>query len=267
LPAAVLRRAPAAPEGLRIETRPPGASVSLDGRAAGETPLAIKDLRPGIHQLRLSLEGHAPAELTFEVPEGTSAVPLSFIMPPLLAPAEIHSNPEAATVMVDNRVIGLTPIQKLSLNAGPHEIRIERSGFLPAVKQVEARPGVKLLVQARLDPAPADLAPVPAASPVAPPLTEGMLVELDPSVKPPVHVSGDPAVYPKDARRLHLQGTVEVEMIVDERGVPHDVRLLHGASALLDEAVIEAVYKFRYHPATKDGVRVRARHTYSQTFP
>ena len=56
-------------------------------------------------------------------------------------------------------------------------------------------------------------------------------------------------------------------MIVDERGVPHDVRLLRGASALLDEAVIEAVYKFRYEPAVKDGVRVRSRHTYSQKFP
>jgi TonB family protein len=241
--------------------------VWIDGRAVGQTPLAIKDLRPGTHQVRLSLEGHAPAELGFEVPEGTTAVPLSFIMPPLLAPAEIRSDPEAATVSVDNKVIGLTPIQKLSLNPGPHEIRIERTGFLPAVKQVEAHPGVKLLVQARLNPAPPDLILLPAASPVAPPLTEGMLVELDPTVHPPRHITGDPAPYPKDARRLHLQGTVEVEMIVDEGGVPHDVRLLRGASALLDEAVIEAVYKFRYAPAVKDGVRVKARHTYMQKFP
>ena len=104
----------------------------MDGRAAGETPLAIRDLRPGTHHVRLSLEGHAPAELTFEVPEGTSALPLSFVMPALLAPAEIHSDPEAATISVDNRVIGLTPIQKLSLNPGAHEIRFERVGFLAA---------------------------------------------------------------------------------------------------------------------------------------
>ena len=267
LPAVVARRLPAAPEGLRIETRPPGASVWMDGRAAGETPLAIRDLRPGTHHVRLSLEGHAPAELTFEVPEGTSALPLSFVMPALLAPAEIHSDPEAATISVDNRVIGLTPIQKLSLNPGAHEIRFERVGFLAAVKQVEARPGVKLLVQARLDPAPPDLVPARPASPIPAPLTEGMLVELDPSVIPPRHISGEPAPYSKDARRLHLQGTVEVEMIVDENGVPHEVRILHGASALLDEAVVEAVYKFRYEPAAKDGVKVKARHTYSQKFP
>ncbi len=103
MPAAI-RRPPPAPEGLRIETRPPGASVWMDGRAAGEAPLTVKDLRPGMHQLRLTLEGHAPAELTFDVPEGTNALPLSFTMPPLMAPAEIRSDPEAATVTVDNRV-------------------------------------------------------------------------------------------------------------------------------------------------------------------
>ena len=36
--------------------------------------------------------------------------------------------------------------------------------------------------------------------------------------------------------------------------------------ALLDEAVIEAVYKFRYEPAVKDGARVKVRQTYGQTF-
>jgi serine/threonine-protein kinase len=267
LPVAIPRQVPALPEGLRIETRPPAASVWMDGRAAGETPLSIKDLRPGKHEVRLSLEGHAPAELTFEVPPGMSTLPLSFIMPPLLAPAEIRSDPVAATVTVDNKVMGLTPILKLSLNPGPHEIRIERVGFLPAVKRVEARPGVKLLVQARLDPSPASVVPARPPAPMAAPLTEGMLVELDPSVTPPRRVSGGPAPYPKDARRLNLQGKVEVEMIVDEKGIPHDVRVLHGASALLDEAVIEAVYKSRYEPAMKDGVKVKARHTYSQTFP
>ena len=267
LPVVVGHRAPAAPEGLRIETRPPGASVWMDGRVQGETPLTVKDLRPGMHQLRLTLEGHAPAELTFDVPEGTNALPLSFTMPPLLAPAEIRSEPPAATVTLDDRVIGVTPIQKLSLNPGRHEIRIERAGFLPSVKQVDARPGVKLVVQTRLDPAPPELAPSKPASPIPPPLTEGMLVELDPSVTPPRRISGKPATYSKDAQRLHLQGTVEVEMIVDEDGVPHDVQILHGASALLDEAVVEAVYKFRFEPATKDGVKVKARHTYSQKFP
>jgi protein TonB len=94
-----------------------------------------------------------------------------------------------------------------------------------------------------------------------------MLVELDDTVTPPRRLTGDLAPYPKDARRLNLKGTVEVEMTVDENGVPRDARVLHGAGAILDEAVIEAVYKLRFEPAMKDGKRVKVRQTYTQTFP
>ena len=110
IPAAATRRAPSLPEGLRIETRPPGASVWIDGRPAGEAPLSIRELRPGMHQVRVAQEGYAPAELFFEVQEGTSPPPLRFKMEPLTSPAEIHSDPEAASVTLDGRPIGTTPL-------------------------------------------------------------------------------------------------------------------------------------------------------------
>ena len=264
IPPAVTRPVPSLPEGLRIETRPPGASVWLDGHVAGEAPLSIRDLRPGLHQVRVAEEGYAPAELTFEIPEGMSPPPLRFVMVPLFAPTEIFSDPAAAAVTVDGRPIGTTPIEKLTLGPGPHAIRLEREQFLPAVKEVEARPGVKLVVRVRLDRAPANAPPTPLPTPK--PVLEGDLVDLDDSVTPPHLVAGERAAYPKEARRLHLQGTVMVEMIVDEKGVPHDPQILQSAGALLDEAVIAAVYKSHYEPAAKHGVRVKVRQTYSQTF-
>ena len=264
IPPAVTRRVPSPPEGLRIETRPPGASVWLDGHVAGEAPLSIRDLRPGLHQVRVAEAGYAPAELTFEIPEGMSPPPLRFVMAPLFAPTEIFSHPAAAAVTVDGRPIGTTPIEKLTLGPGPHAIRLERAQFLPAVKQVEARPGVKLVVRVRLDRAPANAPPTPFPTPK--PVVEGDLVDLDDSVRPPRLVAGKRAAYPKEARRLHLQGSVMVEMSVDEKGVPHDPQILQSAGAVLDQAVIAAVYKFRYEPAAKHGVRVKVRQTYSQTF-
>lgn len=266
VPVGVARRVPAVPEGLRIETRPPGATVWLDGRAVGETPLSIKDVLPGPHQVRLSLEDHSPAELAFEVLEGSNPPPLRFVMPALVAPAEIYSDPTAAKVILDGKEIGLTP-QKLDLSPGAHEIRLERDGFAAAVKHVEVHPGVKLVVRTRLDPAPPEVLSMPAASPIPTPVVPGTLVIVDESVTPPRRVAGGPAPYPKDARRLNAQGTVEVEIIVDEKGIPRDAVVLRSAGAVLDEAVIEAVYKFRYTPAVKDGVPVKVRQTYSQKFP
>jgi TonB family protein len=267
VPAAATRQGAAMPDDLRVETRPPGAEVWMDGRLVGDAPLSIRELHPGTHQVRVAQEGFAPAELTFEVQEGTAIPPLLFHMAPLHSPTEIRSDPGAATVSIDNKVVGVTPIDKLALNPGPHEIRLERPGYLPTVRRVEARPGVKLLVRERLDPAPPNTPPAPRATVVPPPLVEGMLVELDDTVTPPRRLTGDLAPYPKDARRLNLKGTVEVEMTVDENGVPRDARVLHGAGAILDEAVIEAVYKLRFEPAIKDGKRVKVRQTYTQTFP
>ena len=265
IPAALIRRVPSPTAGLHIETGPPGASVWIDGRLIGEAPLTIKDLRPGLHQVRVAEEGYAPAELTFEIPEGMSPPPLRFVMAPLFTPTEIFSDPAAAAVTVDGRPIGTTPIEKLTLGPGTHAIRLEREQFLPALKEVEARPGVKLVVRVRLGRAPANAPPTPFPTPK--PVVEGDLVDLDDSVRPPRLVAGEHAAYPKEARRLHLRGTVTVEMIVDEKGVPRDPHILQSAGAVLDEAVIEAVYKLRYEPAVEHDVRVKVRQTYSQTFP
>src|SRR5207247_536908 len=105
------------------------------------------------------------AELTFQVLEGQPPPPLRFTMSPLHSPADIHSDPEAAAVFLDNRPVGVTPLAGLALNPGPHQIRLERRGFLTTVKKVDARPGVKLVVSARLDPAPPNLASTPPSPP------------------------------------------------------------------------------------------------------
>ena len=128
LPPVVTRRVASLPEGLRIETRPAGASVWMDGRPAGTSPLSIPDLRPGPHQVRVEQEGFAPAELTFDVSEGVAPPPLRFVAARGWAPVEIHSG-DAATVTV-RRATGLTPIEVRWV--GRCEIRLTE-GFVPAI--------------------------------------------------------------------------------------------------------------------------------------
>jgi TonB family protein len=89
---------------------------------------------------------------------------------------------------------------------------------------------------------------------------------MDASVTPPAHLSGSAASYPDKARKLKLRGSVLVEMIVTEKGEPAEIHVLESTAALLDEAVVEAVRKWRFEPARKDGVKVRVRWQYRQTF-
>jgi PEGA domain/Protein kinase domain len=57
---------------LRVESRPSGAAVLIDGRVVGTTPLQISDLEPGQHQVRLELPGHRPWATTATIVAGQS---------------------------------------------------------------------------------------------------------------------------------------------------------------------------------------------------
>ncbi|HEY3271570.1 MAG TPA: TonB family protein [Geothrix sp.] len=64
-------------------------------------------------------------------------------------------------------------------------------------------------------------------------------------------------LYPDFARRARIQGTVVLMMIVNERGVPMQVRALDGHPAL-QEAALQAARQWRFEPARLDGLPVAA---------
>jgi protein TonB len=61
--------------------------------------------------------------------------------------------------------------------------------------------------------------------------------------------------YPELARRVWLQGIVELECVIDPAGVVSEIRVLSGP-ALLREAAVEAVRKWRYTPTKLNGAPV-----------
>jgi TonB family protein len=103
-------------------------------------------------------------------------------------------------------------------------------------------------------PAPAP-APAPAREPQVKP---GDLVQLGPGVVKP-QIAGMPEPrYPAPARRMNKSAQVDLKVLVDERGnviqaEPTGPRVGLG----FDEAAMEAARRSTFHPATKDGVRVK----------
>jgi serine/threonine-protein kinase len=96
-------------------------------------------------------------------------------------------------------------------------------------------------------------APVPALKP-------GALVSLsDPGVIAPVTQSAPSLRYPPIAERQRVEGTVELSILVDEKGNVIDAKVVTGAGGKsgLNEAAVENVKRRHYRPATKDGVPVR----------
>ena len=48
------------PAAMRVDSRPVGAQVFVDGRSVGYTPLVVGDLPPGTHSIRMQLPGYQP---------------------------------------------------------------------------------------------------------------------------------------------------------------------------------------------------------------
>lgn len=116
-------------------------------------------------------------------------------------------------------------------------------------------------------------APAPATAPVTPAVPppsvrEGDLVAPGPGVKPPTLVSFRKPEYPPIARRLKVEGTVVLSLLVDENGKVIDVRVERGVAQNvgINEAAIEAARSARFDPGTKQGVRVKMWYTLTIPF-
>jgi len=59
--------------------------------------------------------------------------------------------------------------------------------------------------------------------------------------------------YSEEARKAKYQGTVVLWLIVDQNGRPRDVKVARSLGMGLDEKAIEAVRKWTFEPAQKDG--------------
>jgi periplasmic protein TonB len=62
--------------------------------------------------------------------------------------------------------------------------------------------------------------------------------------------------YSEEARRAKYSGSVLLSIIVDERGLPRDIRVIRPLGLGLDEKAIEAVSKWRFIPGRKGSLPV-----------
>jgi periplasmic protein TonB len=81
----------------------------------------------------------------------------------------------------------------------------------------------------------------------------GVYVPGRSGVTAPVAVNAPEAEFSDEARRQKYQGICMVALIVDARGYPQNLRVVQRLGMGLDEKAIEAIRKYRFKPAMKDG--------------
>lgn len=85
-------------------------------------------------------------------------------------------------------------------------------------------------------------------------------------VSAPVPISTPEAEFSDEARRLKQQGVCLISVIVDTHGMPQNPRVVRALGMGLDEKALEAVRRYRFRPALKNGRPVAARMTVAVDF-
>ncbi len=83
--------------------------------------------------------------------------------------------------------------------------------------------------------------------------TGGGLFRIGGGVSAPVPIYQPEAEFSDEARRAKYQGVCIVSLIVDAQGNPQNVHVVRPLGMGLDEKALEAVRKYKFKPALKDG--------------
>ncbi|MCW5980152.1 MAG: energy transducer TonB [Bryobacteraceae bacterium] len=72
--------------------------------------------------------------------------------------------------------------------------------------------------------------------------------------------------YSEEARKAKYQGTVVLYVVVDEKGLPRDIKVVRALGLGLDEKAVEAVEKWRFRPGFLNGKAVAVAATVEVNF-
>jgi PPM family protein phosphatase len=139
---------------LIVNSVPAGASVKLDGKDAGITPLTLS-VPSGTHRLALTLDGYKNYGLITKIWAGETTI-VSVKLVPVFTPKTgtllVESVPSGASVKLDGKDVGKTPLDPLIVSAGSHKLIFTLTGYKVLSKTVTIKAGQTTTVKAKLVP-------------------------------------------------------------------------------------------------------------------
>jgi formylglycine-generating enzyme required for sulfatase activity len=148
---------------LVLDTRPTGATVSIDGSFHGSTPLTVELASGTDHRVRLSRPGYRTTEQQVTL-EAAAEQPLTVELKPEYGIVFVTSRPADARLKLDGKPKG-AGTQRLRLTTRAHTLEFSKSGYVTQKVTVTPRAGtsrnvdvtLKTLAQAKADATPSRL--------------------------------------------------------------------------------------------------------------
>ncbi|GHV09659.1 hypothetical protein FACS1894162_0690 [Bacteroidia bacterium] len=123
----------------------PRASVYIDGKKIDETPIIIPQILIGKHEIALQANGYKPHKQTIEIQEEKIAeMNINLQEVDKMATLKITSVPSNASVSINGRSIGVTPLTKDNLPLGKTKVLFSMDGYMgykPLEKTIDLKPG------------------------------------------------------------------------------------------------------------------------------
>ena len=147
------RTAAAASGTLRVESNATGADVKIDGRSVGSAPQE-RELEPGSHRVRVTKDGYQPWEREVHVVPGRT-LRLDARLTAELARLRVDADVPGASVFVDRKFVGTTPVEARELATGSHRLNVSADGYEMYAETLDLGPGPRELTvrfkEVRLD--------------------------------------------------------------------------------------------------------------------
>jgi len=135
---------------LKITSEPTGVEVWVDDDKVGVTPIDKLDVKDGQTKVQVKKQGYAPFETQVDLKAGQKTalhVQLHKLHKYSLTATSV---PSGASVYLDDRKIGVTPITGFALEQPKFTVKFVKKGFAPRTETVSLRPGEQAYVHSEL---------------------------------------------------------------------------------------------------------------------
>ena len=139
-----------APCRVSLTTNPSGATVVVDGKDRGVTPILLYDLEPGRHHVKFRLQGYEEYNRFIDTREGPF-VERNTVLREKKGLLLLKTEPEGADVQIDGVSAGRTPRLVTNLSVRDvHTVRLRKAGYLDQVLSVKFEGRKPLVREERL---------------------------------------------------------------------------------------------------------------------
>lgn len=151
---------------VRLQASAPDVTIALRDGAGADRTLGIGswsgDLDADSYTVVSSAPGHRESVYTITVPAG--AQNLAFTLPaptPIYGSLDISSTPDGATIKVDGKIVGQTPLQINNVLVGKHTVELTLTGKQPFTASVNVQEGKTNELNGELKDIQASISPTP----------------------------------------------------------------------------------------------------------